>query len=358
MSPTKNDKLDDKEVAAKAKKTLEGTTATKSDSAKPTEKPEPAKVQKATGNVHEMPHQSFLRSGFVFFFSLLMVLFFCLSVVTFWVNRALLNTDAVVSLVTPLAKDPEVQKAIADKITESVVKEGSPEELAQNVGVTIPPGTSPDQAKQLVAAEVNKQVLRVVSSPQFATFFANTVRKVHSQGLTVVQGNEPTVSIDLHDTVNELSALLKSSQLTFVDVDKLLNESKDKQVVTFKVDELQSIRQIYDIYTMSVWIFPALTLLMVGLAMLIAVQKWQALRNIGLKLAVTSGLFALGLTIVSNAKPGGGDADQAAIIHAALREVSGDLRNYCIGIGLAALVVAIGAGVQHRRVVEKVHHGA
>jgi hypothetical protein len=51
-----------------------------------------------------------------------------LSVLSVWMKSALLDTETYVSIVEPLAENPDVQNAIADRVTETLVVDNSVEQ--------------------------------------------------------------------------------------------------------------------------------------------------------------------------------------------------------------------------------------
>lgn len=114
-----------------------------------------------------------------------------LSVIAVWANSIVRDTDRYVATVGPLASDPDVQKAVTNRVTnvvlaqidvdalvkqlqDAVSEKGVPPRAAQLVGNLDGPITS--GLKQLVSGTVE----RVVSSSAFETVWVEANRKVHS----------------------------------------------------------------------------------------------------------------------------------------------------------------------------------
>src|SRR5262249_49378335 len=111
-----------------------------------------------------------------------------------WAHREFLNTDRYVQIVGPLASNPDVQQAIARELTDEVFQ-ALP--LQQSIADALPPKASFLSVPLTSALKtfVASQVLKVVQSKAFQTFWAQANRFVHTQVLAVLNGNSTTVSI-------------------------------------------------------------------------------------------------------------------------------------------------------------------
>ncbi|MGW7132189.1 hypothetical protein ACWGIA_28165, partial [Streptomyces bobili] len=135
-------------------------------------------------------HHPFRSAGSVLLI-LLAALLSVLSVIAVWANSIVRDTDRYVATVGPLASDPDVRKAVTDRVTnvvlgqidvdalvgqlqDAVSEKGVPPKAAQLVGNLDAPITS--GLEQLVAGTVE----RVVSSSAFETVWVESNRKVHS----------------------------------------------------------------------------------------------------------------------------------------------------------------------------------
>ncbi|MGW1242011.1 hypothetical protein ACWD4D_21925, partial [Streptomyces bobili] len=124
-------------------------------------------------------HHPFRSAGSVLLI-LLAALLSVLSVIAVWANSIVRDTDRYVATVGPLASDPDVRKAVTDRVTnvvlgqidvdalvgqlqDAVSEKGVPPKAAQLVGNLDAPITS--GLEQLVAGTVE----RVVSSSAFET---------------------------------------------------------------------------------------------------------------------------------------------------------------------------------------------
>ena len=111
-----------------------------------------------------------------------------------WGARTVLNTDRYVATVAPLASDPAVQVSIARRTTDQVfsalnVDAVLSEHLPEQIAFLAAPLTT------AVRGFVQDQVLRVVQSDAFETFWVEANRFVHTQILKILRGEGETVTV-------------------------------------------------------------------------------------------------------------------------------------------------------------------
>jgi hypothetical protein len=127
----------------------------------------------------------------------LTVVVFTATVPAAWGRRTILNTDRYVATVAPLAEDPAVQESIATKVTAQIF-------ATLDVQTTISDALAGlDERAAVLAAPltnsiqgfVQEQVLRVVQSDAFATFWTEANRFVHTQVMAILRGDTESVSV-------------------------------------------------------------------------------------------------------------------------------------------------------------------
>src|SRR5438093_998773 len=112
-----------------------------------------------------------------------------------WARRTVYDTDRWVAVVGPLAGDPAVQQAIATKLTDSVFTaldvqtkvQASLSDAAPRLTFIAGPITS------AVQGFVQDQVLKIVQSSQFQTFWTNTIMALHPQVIAVLDDSSQVV---------------------------------------------------------------------------------------------------------------------------------------------------------------------
>jgi hypothetical protein len=127
----------------------------------------------------------------------LSIVVFTVTVPAVWGARTVLNTDRYVATVGPLAEDPAVQASIATKLTDQVF-------LALNVEGTLSSvlGEIGERATVLAAplttavkGFVRDQVLKVVQSDAFQTFWVRANTFVHTQVVALLRGDAQDVTV-------------------------------------------------------------------------------------------------------------------------------------------------------------------
>jgi cell division protein FtsB len=127
----------------------------------------------------------------------LSILVFTVTVPAVWGARTVLNTDRYVATVGPLAEDPAVQESIATKLTDQVFVALDVEEKLSEILGSIGERATVLAAPLTTAVKgfVQDQVLKVVQSDAFQTFWVAANRFVHTQVLAILRGEGETVSV-------------------------------------------------------------------------------------------------------------------------------------------------------------------
>jgi hypothetical protein len=127
----------------------------------------------------------------------LSIIVFTVTVPAVWGARTVLNTDRYVATVGPLAEDPAVQESIATKLTDQVFVALDVEEKLSEILGSIGERATVLAAPLTTAVKgfVQDQVLKVVQSDAFQTFWVAANRFVHTQVLAILRGEGETVSV-------------------------------------------------------------------------------------------------------------------------------------------------------------------
>jgi hypothetical protein len=137
-----------------------------------------------------------LRRAFTPILVVLTVLVFTVTVPAVWGARTVLNTDRYVATVGPLAQDPAVQASIASKVTDQVFLALDVEQTLSDVLASIGERATVLAAPLTSAMKgfVQDQVLKIVESDAFQTFWVEANRFVHTQVLAILRGEGETVT--------------------------------------------------------------------------------------------------------------------------------------------------------------------
>jgi hypothetical protein len=187
------------------------------------------------------PKRQRLRRIFTPILVVLAVIVFTVTVPAAWSARTVLNTDRYVATVGPLADDPAVQQAIATRLTDEVFSALNVQEVISGTLAAI------GERATLLAGPltnalhgfVQEQVLKVVQSDAFKTFWVDANRFVHTQVLAVLRGESETVSLTEGKVLLNLVPLVNLALASIENVSSDL-VGRDVTLPTFQPGEVAS----------------------------------------------------------------------------------------------------------------------
>lgn len=127
-----------------------------------------------------------------------------------WTHRTVLNTDAYVSTVAPIASDPAVTQAVSREVTDQAYAALDPQQI---IAGALPPkaaflaGPIANGAKGAIESAVNKVLL----SPQFQELWTAANRFAHAQLVAVLRGDTTTLQTTNGKVVLNLVPLLNQA---------------------------------------------------------------------------------------------------------------------------------------------------
>ncbi|UXX97293.1 hypothetical protein N7U49_46430 [Streptomyces sp. AD2-2] len=254
-------------------------------------------------------HHPFRSTGSVLLI-LLAALLSLLSVVAVWANSVVRDTDRYVATVGPLASHPEVQRAVARRVTDQVLAQIDVDTLVKQLQDTVAEKGVPPKAAQLVGnlrapitsglkQLVSGTVERVVTSTAFETVWVEGNRRAHSavekaltgraDGAASLQNNQ--VAIDVAPIVARVKERLVkaglgvAAKIPDVHTNFVVFESKD-------IGKIKTYMRVLQI--MGSWL-PLIALLVAAAGVYTAFNRRHAL--IGAALAVFAAMLLLGITL-------------------------------------------------------------
>ncbi|MFI8350729.1 hypothetical protein [Streptomyces sp. NPDC085596] len=294
-----------------------------------------------------------------------------LALVATWTADLADDTDRYVATVAPLAGDPAVQDAAADRITgalmqyldlSDLLKEAAPADrprLEKALGAL---GGSLDDA---VSGFVRDKAREVVASETFARFWTDANRRLHTTvdkaltgsggGAVRIEGD--AVTVDLAPVIEQVKSRLEDSGLKAAA--KIPDVHTDFTVLrTEKVADLQSYFRLLQLA--GVWLPVVAALLLAG-GVLLAVRRRRALVAAALGFAVTALLLGLGLTVFRafylDALPSGVSQPAAGAVYDTLTRFLRTAVRAVIALGVVLALAAwlTGPG-RHARAVRQIWH--
>ncbi|MER6094435.1 hypothetical protein ABT154_00925 [Streptomyces sp. NPDC001728] len=252
------------------------------------------------------PHHR-LRS----FFSALLIVIGCvlipLGIVASWTSDIVGNTDRYVKTVAPLASDPDIQAAVANRVTNAVMDHIDLASLLEGVAPDQRPlvekalGKLGGSLESAVGSFVHDRAQDVVASSAFETIWTDANRAVHTSLDRALTGSDDgavkistdTVTIDLAPVIDRVKQRLVESGLTVagkipeIHTNFTVVQSKDIGKVKTAFGLLQK---------MGMWL-PVIAVLLVVGGVLLAVGRRRTLVAAALGVAVAAVILGVALTV-------------------------------------------------------------
>ncbi|MEV4557093.1 hypothetical protein AB0K51_08855 [Kitasatospora sp. NPDC049285] len=265
-----------------------------------------------------------VRSFFAVVLILLAAVLTPLAVVASWSKAQVTDTDRFVATMAPLASDPAVQGALANRITDAVMQQLPITDLINSAAPADKPVLDAALAKLGPALTsgltgfVHDQVQRFLQSDAFAGIWANVLRSAHAafdkvltgQGGGAVQVKGDKVSLDLAPVIAQVKDRLVANGLGLAS--KIPEVHTDYTLVqSSAVKKAQTGLRLLDLA--GFWV-PVLAVACAVGGILLAVRRRRATVTAALLMAAGAGVLGIGLsvfrTVYLDKLPA--DVDQAA----------------------------------------------
>lgn len=234
------------------------------------------------------------------------------AIVAHWAQRELTDTDRYLATIGPLAGDPVIQSAIANRLTDEVMNavdvgalfgsavtalgdQGLPPRLTTALGALEQPVVNG------VTSFVHDAATRVVESDAFASAWLEANRIAHTQLVALMQGDEGNV-LQIGDDgqlVIQLSGLIETLKGELVEAGFGLAANIPQIDATFTLVETTQLVRVQNAYQQVVllgtWL-PWLSLGLLAAGVLVAARRTRALVIAGLALATGALLIGAGLS--------------------------------------------------------------
>ncbi len=270
------------------------------------------------------------------------------SVVVVFARSQLLNTDAYVSTVTPLASNPAIQAAVANRVSEKLVVQTNLEQrvkeaLPARAGFLATPITSG------VQSATRAITLKAVQSPRFQKLWVAANRNAHQQLVNLLTGsnvgavhtNNGKITLDLSQVEVAAKKALDARGITVFDRVPTINAP---DLVLFQSSQLVKAQRLTRFLNKVVVILPILTLLLFAGAVVLARNRRRGLVRAATGLALSMALLLVLATVGRNQYLSSLDPSQSKdAASAVIDAVSAILLDTVRTILIVAVIVALGA---------------
>jgi hypothetical protein len=228
--------------------------------------------------------------------------------VAFWGQRTLNDSQRYLQTVGPLVDSPEVQAAIATKVTAAIQQQVDVEAILNQVFAGII--TDRPRLQALVgpmAGAVNglieTQVRQFIASDTFAEFWVTANTRAQAALVRLLQGKESgaislqgdQVVLDVSEVIDQVKTRLAARGLTIVE--RIPIPDKDRQIVLMDAPQLRQARTIYAFANpVAQWLIVVVAVLYLA-ALVLSRRRPRMTVIIGVVLAANALVVALALSV-------------------------------------------------------------
>ncbi|MFI6900789.1 hypothetical protein ACIBKY_05995 [Nonomuraea sp. NPDC050394] len=266
--------------------------------------------------------------------------------VGFWAANEVSDTERYVENVTPLAGDPAIQNAAANRVTGAVMRALDVQAIVGQIAGRLPPRVG-DKLKGLsgpmtdgVEGFVRDKVGQVIASDTFQTVWVQANRVAHKQFVAVLSGegsqllkvNGGAVSLDLGPIIDRVKQKLVASGLGLAASIPELHPT----IELFDSADLVTWQRWYGWLMTLRWALPVLALILIALGVYVANSRRRALAGVGIGLM--AGMLVLAAALAAGRAAYLGSAARHGLDQAAAADLFDTLARFLRG-GLRTVLV-------------------
>jgi hypothetical protein len=272
-----------------------------------------------------------------------------ISVVGVWMRNTLLHTDQYVDTMAPLAHNPDVQNALATRVTNALV-EGT--NLEEEVADALPSRAKVAAPFIVGGAEqvIHAAALTLAESDQFANLWEQANRRAHTRVVAVLEGKgtesvstkNGEIVLQVGPIAQKVADALSNTGISFFE--DLDTSSVDREIVLFQSEDLRSAQGAVSLLDDVANYLPFVTLALFVVAVLLSGNRRRTILRTALGIALGMGIlltiFNLGRTVYLDALPASVNEQAATAVY---DQVLSFLRTSVRTGFVLALVIALGA---------------
>ena len=324
-----------------------------------------------------MHKRGIIHNFFVGLLVLLASLTFVVTAIAGWTHQTALVSDRFVATVTSATTDPAVINSLGTRIADQVVDKLG---LQQRLSAQLPGPLSrlAEPLTQAVHDQIELAADKVLSSPQFQSFFATALTGLHNGLLNVVNGNSAyftttngKLTLDLLAVMDAVIAQLQTDGVlpTAADfprfaqaadrtdfINKLSAYTQAQlppdfgQIPIADQSSIDTIANALHLFDVSLVAAAVLAMVLALVAVVLADRRWNAIAWLGFASVFFFGLLILALGGVQGyADSAVANPDNRVLLAALVRSLAESLAEWLWVIGVVTLIVAVIAGLLAHR---------
>ncbi|MFG2989721.1 hypothetical protein ACGFZK_10615 [Streptomyces sp. NPDC048257] len=230
-----------------------------------------------------------------------------LGIVASWTSGIVGNTDRYVSTVAPLASDPDVQAAAANRVTGALMEHLDLATLLEDVAPEQRPllqkalGKLGGSLEGAVSSFVKEKAQEVIASDGFETIWTNANRTIHASLVKALTGSgDGAVEIKNDAVTVDLAPVIEQVKQRLVDAGMGVAAKIPEIHTDFTVVQSNDIGRVKTGFRLlqiaGVWL-PVLAVLLVAAGILLSAHRRRTLITSALAVAFAVAVLGLGLTV-------------------------------------------------------------
>ncbi|MER5355671.1 hypothetical protein ABT093_35760 [Kitasatospora sp. NPDC002551] len=282
-----------------------------------------------------------------------------LAVIAVWAHDEITDTDRFVATMAPLAHDPDVQNALANRVTDAATEQIDVKSLVNELSQAAAEQGVPPRIAQLLGGLtgplegaltnlVHGAAERVVTSEAFATVWEEAVRAAHGTMVKALTGQGGgAVELKNDEVVIDIGPMVERVKTALVDAG-FTPAARIPQVhtefVVFSSPDLAKIKGWFRLLEILGWWLPVITVLVAAAGVFTAFDRRRALVGAAVGIGLAMLLLGIALAVFRSYfldhLPADASQPAAAAVYDAIVDY---LRTAVRMIGFLAVVVALGA---------------
>lgn len=225
------------------------------------------------------------------------------SMLSFWGQKTLTDTEQFVATVQPLASDPDIINAIADTVATALTKNVNLEAEVQQV---LPPaaGSLAGPISAAIPTFVKQVTIKLLSTEQFQQIWTKTVGTLQSAIVKALSGDTDgpvtaengQIVLDTGAVIDQVKTLLAQKGLTSL-ADRPTPPAADRQIVLLDSDQVAQAQTIYKLTVpIATWLIAVVAMFFIA-AIALAHRRARMVAYVGVGVLIGAGVLRLGLAI-------------------------------------------------------------
>ncbi|MFF3325652.1 hypothetical protein [Streptomyces sp. NPDC002889] len=245
------------------------------------------------------------------FFAALLIVIGCilapLAAVAAWTADEVGDTDRYVDTVAPLASDPDIQNAAANRVTDAVMEHIDLPSLLEGVAPADRPlaekalGRIGDSLESAVRSFVHDKSEEIIASDTFENIWIQANRRIHAaiekaltgSGGGAVKINNDSVTVDLGPVVDQVKQRLVDEGMTVAA--KIPEVHTDFTVL--RADNIGKVKTYFRVLQIAGFWLPVLSVVLIAAGVLLSAHRRRVLVVAALAFAFAMVLLGVGLTV-------------------------------------------------------------